>query len=225
MEYLSWQEKNIGDAAAETISKMYADGFLFTRIGKGIMKQTRSVRIDLAQFELSSENRRILKRTSTISLHDRNLPLTSAEYDWSLAKCAKDFYEIKFGAGTMSANKVKEMLTDGTKSNFNTFLTFLNQDEKENLRKKLGFVICYKNSQLLHYCYPFYDLSLAPKDMGLGMMVQAIVYAQKLGLRYVYLGSLQRPNDTYKLQFKGLEWFDGKNWQDDVEEIKNILEK
>src|SRR5580704_11489474 len=111
MEYLSWQEKNIGDStdlsdsakAAQTISKMYGDGFLFTRIGKGVMQQTRSVRVNLAQFDLSSENRRILKRTSTISLHDRSLPLTSAEYDWSLAKCAKDFYETKFGAGTMSA--------------------------------------------------------------------------------------------------------------------------
>ena len=80
---------------------------------------------------------------------------------------------------------------------------------------------------MLHYCYPFYDLTsdAAHKDMGLGMMIQAIIFAQKLGLRYIYLGSLQRPADTYKLQFKGLEWYDGKEWRDNMEEAKKILKE
>ena len=63
----------------------------------------------------------------------------------------------------------------------------------------------------------------APKDMGLAMMISAIQYAKDSGMKYIYLGSLQRPADTYKLQFEGLEWFDGKVWQTDIEEVKKIL--
>ncbi len=57
------------------------------------------------------------------------------------------------------------------------------------------------------------------------MMTNTIMFAKDNGLKYVYLGSLQRPTDTYKLQFEGLEWFDGKAWQTDLEEVKKIFDK
>ena len=59
--------------------------------------------------------------------------------------------------------------------------------------------------------------------MGLIMMTKAIADAQAAGLDYVYLGSLQRANDTYKLQFSGIEWFDGKKWSNDTEKVKMVL--
>jgi arginyl-tRNA--protein-N-Asp/Glu arginylyltransferase len=55
------------------------------------------------------------------------------------------------------------------------------------------------------------------------MMIQAINYSKEKGLEYIYLGSLQRPSDTYKLQFKGMEWFDGEKWQTDTTPLKEIL--
>jgi hypothetical protein len=39
----------------------------------------------------------------------------------------------------------------------------------------------------------------------------------------MFLGSAQRPSDTYKMQFSGLEWFDGQQWNTDTEALKNIL--
>ena len=59
--------------------------------------------------------------------------------------------------------------------------------------------------------------------MGLIMITKAISEAQTLGLKYIYLGSLQRPGDIYKLQFSGIEWFDGKIWKNDLEEVKSII--
>ena len=103
MKYLSWEEKNIiasdGNVLDEKIvTDMYTHGFVFTRIGKGVMQQTRAVRIDLSKFELSSENRRILKKIDTAGVIYREipLPLSATDYHWSLAKIAKDFYEKKF---------------------------------------------------------------------------------------------------------------------------------
>ncbi len=123
---------------------------------------------------------------------------------------AKDFYDKK-ASGAFSANRIKELIT--TTDNFNSLFSF----------SGLGYAICYENNSILHYCYPFYDLEKSPKDMGLIMMTKVLEEARTLGLKYVYLGSLQRPSDVYKLQFKGVEWFDGKMWKEDLVEVKNIL--
>lgn len=218
MKYLSWKEEKLTDFSSENVARMYNNGFVFTRISKGIMHQTRSVRIDLSKFELTSENRRMLKKTDGLVLEEVVLPMKN--YGWEVGKLAKDFYDTKFGSGIMSAQKIKEMLTRESASNFNALLTF-HFPEQESI----GYAITYSQPEFLHYSYPFYDVAKAPKDMGLGMMTRTIAHAKHSGKKYVYLGSLQRPADTYKLQFEGIEWFDGKAWSEDIEQAKKVLEE
>ena len=55
------------------------------------------------------------------------------------------------------------------------------------------------------------------------MMLRAIEYAKEAEKKYIYLGSFSRPTDTYKLQFKGLEWFDGVGWSDGLKELKEAI--
>ncbi len=215
MNYLHWDTKTITDFSDEKITEIYNQGYVFTRLGKGVMHQTRSIRINLNKFHLSSENRRILNKNKEINLHVEELPLKS--YDWSIAKLGKDFYETKFGPNIMSAQKIKELLTNSEVSNFtNLFVYSVNN-------VPFGYSIAYKNTSILHYSYPFYDLTKSSKDLGLGMMTLAIKYAQENNHKYIYLGSLQRPNDTYKLQYSGIEWFDGKEWQENISEVKKLL--
>lgn len=208
MKYLSWNEENIIDFSEENIDRLYDKGYLFTRIKKGVMQQTRSVRIDIEKFELSSENRRILRKGEEIIMKINPIPYS--EYSWSIGKIGKTFYEKKASA-VFTANKIKELIT--TNHNFNTLLSY----------SDFGYSICYKDKNILHYCYPFYDLERATKDMGLIMMTKAIEFAKKNNIKYVYLGSLQRKNDVYKLQFSGMQWFNGNEWSEDLEEVKNIL--
>lgn len=217
MTYFHWQEKTITDFSEDNVSALYSAGFVFTRIGKGVMHQTRSVRIDLSKYEPSSENRRILRKVDDIALQEVILPYN--EYHWTIGKLAQYFYEKKFGHGVMSALKVKEMFTDKEKSNYNSLLIF------SDAHGPIGYTICYLNSNIMHYSYPFYDLEKSSKDMGIGMMNKTILYAKGKGLKYIYLGSLQRPNDTYKMQFTGLEWFDGEKWSSDENAVREILKK
>ena len=211
-DYLKWDEKIIHDFSDATINPLYNDGYLFTRIGKGVMQQTRSVRVDLSKFELSSENRRIFRKTDGLTFDVHTIPY--APYHWSMAKMAKDFYDNKFGEGTFTANKMKELMTDPDQTNFNRVFiyTFGNT--------LIGYCIALETDEILHYCYPFYDLQTSTKDTGLGMMLRAIITAKKNNKKYAYLGSFQRPTDTYKLQFAGVEWWDGKEWKNDIEELK-----
>jgi len=215
MSYLSWNTKILPDFSDESIQKLYDEGYVFTRVGKGMFTQTRSLRIDLRKFNPSSENKRILRKNEELVLEAHPLPYK--DYHWSIHKLAKDFYTDKFGKDVFSANKAKELLTDSEKSNFNSLFVYKNKEET------IGYCICLLTSKILHYSYPFYKQSKTNPSIGLGMMTEAVMFAKEKGLHYIYLGSLQRPTDTYKLQFEGMEWFDGEKWVTDMEPLKEIL--
>ncbi len=231
--YLKWQEKIISDFSPENINRMYNDGYLFGRPEKGYMYQTRSLRIDLDKFELCSENRRILKKTEGIRLMTYDLPYS--EYDWNIGKMGKDFYTEKFGDGTFSANKIKELLT--TEHNFNRLFVYVIPSPSTSLRTgsaegslseakpvhNVGYCIVLETDNTIHYSYPFYNLKSEIKNLGMAMMTLAIKHAKESGKKFIYLGSAKDTKAKYKLQFKGLEWFNGEKWGGDLDELKNIL--
>ena len=224
--YLHWQEEIITDFSQSAIEEMYNRGFVFTRFEKGNTQQTRSLRIDLSKFELSSENRRVLKKNESLSLDICHLPMPN--YDWKIAKLAKDFYDNKFGAGVFSANKIKELLTSD-KSNFNFLLKYSWIASSPTAPRNdvgVGYAICHETKNILHYSYPFYQRTSNKEqvtNIGMGMMLNAILWAKENNKKYIYLGSFQRPTNVYKLQFAGLEWFDGEGWQTNLETLKKIL--
>jgi len=245
--YLTWAEKTISDFSDRNINSLYNEGFLFTREHLGSMYQTRSLRIDLSKFELSSENKRVLKKTEDVGFKTYEIPYEN--YDWKIGKLAKDFYETKFGPNIFSANKIKELLT--TKHNFNKLFVFVSSSYQEGAGRvaevdetpanstgpasdhlllerggHVGYAICFESNELLHYSYPFYELrtqNFELNNIGMGMMLRAILYAKEQGKKYIYLGSAKDAKAKYKLQFAGLEWFDGEKWSNDLEELRNVL--
>jgi arginyl-tRNA--protein-N-Asp/Glu arginylyltransferase len=221
MPYLNWKTQIMKDGGDSAIHDLYEKGYLATRVDKGVFNQTRSLRLNLSKFELSSENRRILRKVENLEIIPFSLPYK--DYHWSIHKLAKDFYTTKFGEDTFSANKIKELLTEKDKSNFNTLLVYKDRESNE----VIGYCIALMTENILHYSYPFYrqsdTQSAKNPSLGLGMMELAIIYAKEKGMQYIYLGSLQRPSDTYKLQFSGFEWFNGENWQTNIDELKTIL--
>ena len=211
MAYLNWDTKIITNVSSDSVAELYNEGYVFTRVDKGVMNKTRSFRVNLRAYAPSSENRRILRKAETLEMKVESIPY--AGYNWEIGKLAKDFYE-KFGDNVFTANKVKEILTEEDKSNFNKLLVFSEGG------KAVGYVICFESSSMLHYSYPFY---VEEPSRGIGMMTKALEWAKAADKEYIYMGSLQRPTDSYKLQFLGGEWFDGTKWQVDTEPLKEIL--
>jgi len=217
-EYFKTDQKLLTNVNEIDISELYAKGYVFTRVKKGLFNQTRSLRINLENFELNSENRRIQKKNEDLQLEVRKLPYR--DYSWEIHKLGKDFYSIKFGDGTMSASKIKELFLETDKSNANYCFTY-SQDNKN-----IGYCLAYINSSIVHYAYPFYDLNVAKENsLGLAMMIQAIIWAKVNGKQYIYLGSVTESKSKYKLQFEGLEWFDNntQTWSESLEELKALI--
>ncbi len=214
--YLSFAEKQI-ENNPEVITAHYEQGYLFTRKSKGNVYQTRSLRIKLDEFEPSSENRRILAKFPQLSFESQPLPISDGKYDWHIHKLGKYFYTKKFADHIFSAAKIRTLLTDESGSNFNLLLAYKIENQVA------GYVICYRNEQLLHYCYPFYEFEKFPPNLGMAMMLNAILWAKQQKLSYFYVGSVKDESDKYKLQFKGLEWFDGNKWNTDLNQLKLLL--
>ncbi|MCA9381235.1 hypothetical protein KC678_03135 [Candidatus Dojkabacteria bacterium] len=216
MSYFSTDTKKVEFSEA-SITEAYNNGYVLTRLGKGEMNQTRSLRIDLESFELTSENRRILRKTEGIDFKVIGLPYPS--YSWEIHKLGKEYYERKFGEGVMSASKIKDMFNNTEDENMTDAITYNFQG------KNIGYCLIYKNKQIMHYAYPFYDLDSEVSNLGMGMMIRAIEYAKHNGLKYIYLGSVVDPESKYKLQFNNLEWFDTdqSSWSTDLDRLKNLI--
>lgn len=203
----------------DDIDEIFAAGFLPTRMMKGLFYMARSVRIDLNCFELSSENRRILKKTAYVDVD--LVPLSEFEYDYAIGKFAVDFYKIKFDKKVVSAQKIKSVFTDG----FFTDVLVYRDNTREALEdpKPIGYCPVMKSKKSLNYAYPFYDLEYFKRNLGMGMILHAIRLAKDLGLRYLYLGTCYTEDSLYKTQFSGLEYFNGVKWVSDVDRLKALV--
>ncbi len=213
MSYHIITEKLVDYKVEPEIEQSYASGYLFGRIKPGYVYETKSLRLDLRKFQLSSENRRILKK-SPIDMVAVNLPMREG-YDWKIHKLGKDYYSRKFPGIEFSASKIKQMLT--TEFHYNMLLKYSLAEES------VGYVVTMVTENIMHYCYPFYDLDNPSPNLGMSMMINAIIWAQLHGKTFVYLGGVNKPADRYKIQFKGLSWWDGQVWQEDLETLKQNL--
>lgn len=248
-KYLSYDQLTLSDLSENSITQKYNEGYVFTRIGKGVMYKTRSLRINLNNFEFNSENRRVLNKNSNLVLKYADLPIPLDKYDWKIHSLGSKYYSTKFGKDVFSASKIKELFTNISTSNFNlSFIYLLNNilrvnpfnetmlgtdyntvihNMNEDIKDPIGYCLCYMNSSILHYSYPFYDLTITKdQNLGMGMMLKAIDYSLKNNLEYIYLGSVSTLESKYKLQFNNLEWFDIKtnSWNTDINLLKQTID-
>lgn len=234
--YFKWDEKTLDISAPDFQSQLaehYRRGYILGRVEPGYVWQTRSLRLDLKTFRPNSENRRVLKKFTDFPLQflDIQLPINPEGYSWKIHSMGKHYYSTKFPGEKFSASKIKAMLT--TPFVFNRLLVYHNastinsyshdSDLQKLFEQARGYNIGYLGDNFFHYCFPFYDLNQDTSNLGMYMMLHAILWAQLLGLDYIYLGSVTRPADKYKLQFNGLEWFDGNEWKTDLLALKDSL--
>ncbi len=203
--YLVYLQANDDD----NIDEIYEKGFLATRIKKNYYYLARNLRIDLEEFSLNSENRRVLKKTEGLELE--NQKLENFKFDYSISKLASDFFKKKFGKIIISPQKLKWIFEEKF---FTNLLVYKLDGEK------IGYCITMETEDLLHYAYPFYKPELISSNIGMGMMIKAIEYAKENEKKHVYLGTVYTPKSLYKTQFRGIEWFDENTWDKDIEKLK-----
>jgi arginyl-tRNA--protein-N-Asp/Glu arginylyltransferase len=220
MSYLNFGTKKLDPSDEKQLFDAYNEGYVLTRKEFGHMEKVRSLRVKLCDFHLSSENRRVLKKFNS-NFKIKKIPFEN--YTWQIHKLGKDFYDIRFGRDTFSANKIYDIFNSIEKNNFNTVLEFTLPHDREI---SSGYCICIDiKGKALHYAYPFYSPELINSSFGIYMMTKTVEEFQKSCYDYIYLGSMHTPESKYKLQFKGLEWFDeiSEKWSTDFKLLKERL--
>lgn len=198
----------------ENVGKIYQMGFLPVRSIKNLYYLCRSVRVDLRKFQLSSENRRILRKTEEFEW--KLVKLDEFEYTPSAQKACKDWFNQKFGQGRISAVAIRKIFTSGIFTH-----VFVWELEK----KVIGYAIVYINQDLLHYAHVFTNPEFAKSNLSVRMMLEAVVWAKENEKQYAYLGTCYTKSALYKTQYTGVEFFNGHSWSENLKELKYLIER
>lgn len=198
---------------SDDVGKIYTNGFLPIRSYPNIFYLSRSLRVNLSQFEPSSENRRILKKTEGVSV--QVVPLSNFSYTPRIQKLCADYAGQRFGRGIMPAPTIKAIFTGTVYTHVIVYKNSENQD--------IGYAVCFVNDSLLQYAHSFYDLACLEKNLGARMMLEAVTWAKENGKQYAYLGTCYETKALYKTEFKGVEFFNGFTWSSNLEELKSLI--
>ncbi len=172
----------------------------------------RSLRVNLELFKPTSENRRIDKKVadlqSILKIYDKS------DFDNSSAfkQFCLDYAAIRFD-GAMPPERFDYIYRWPYLSHIFEF--------KEANGHILGYVFAVMTGEILHYWFSFYNLQYSRLGLGKWLMYKVIEWAKSQGLEEVYLGTCYGEKAMYKMRdFKGLQYFDGNEWQSDMKRLK-----
>ncbi len=205
------------------IEEAYQQGFLpyssDLSIKEEIFYLCRSVRIALARFVDSSENRRVDRKFDDLKVEINLLNKSDLVDNKEFVDFCLSYAEERFVGGTMSRERLNYVLA---RQNGNAFLEFKVDG------RILAYVLIGINGKSLHYWYSFFDYTLLGElPVGKWVMWKTIRWAMEKELSYVYLGTCYKEKALYKVRdFKGVEFFVGeREWSSDVNLLKKLCKE
>jgi len=209
--YVIWAVPEPGEAPAD----LFNAGFLPSARGLGQFYLCRNVRVDLAKFKPSSENRRILRKGELVEM--KLVP--RAEFD--LTPVRREFYknyaDARYGKDVMPHERLELVFNSPVATHLLVFTEAQSGAE-------LGVVVLYLEApRLAFYRYSFYDLNHFNRSLGLFMMTAAAVHFAERKFAHLYLGTCYSGRALYKTQFAGVEFFNGFRWSANLLELKHLL--
>jgi len=187
----------------DSLEEIYNRGFLPFRHRQDLFYLARSCRSNLDNYRLSSENRRVLKRTEGFSFRFKkitpiNFRTRKKMRDWARAAG----WDIK--ASTLQS------LWQGT------YFNWLLEVKKEDRVVSASLLLSLE--KIIHWAYFFVDNSYRQANLAAASGLRTIQYAQKRKNKYVYLGTCYGQLN-YKRNFPGLEFFNGGGWSANKREL------
>ena len=211
--YAIWAIPDPGDAP----SRIMARGFLPSSRDFSRYYLCRHIRVDLSQFKLSSENRRILRKCGGIDC--TLIPRAEFDFNSKWRAFCKTYADIKFGKNVMTYKRLNSLFKSVMVSHL---LLFTDQETG----REVGLVTLYREpDELAYYYYSFYDLNYYSLNLGMYIMTTAVDFFASNHTRYLYLGTCYSRNALYKTQFAGAQFFNGFSWSSNLRELKYLIER
>ena len=210
--YVVWAIPEAGEASAD----LFNAGFLPGARGLDQFCLCRNLRVELATFSASSENRRILRKGEGITMQ----LVPRAEFDFSDArkKFFLNYAEARYGADIMPPERLELLFNSPLATHLMVFT--------DASGAELGVVLLYLESpRLAFFRYSFYDLNHPNRSLGLFLMTTAVEFFAAQKFQHLYLGTCYAERALYKTQFAGVEFFNGFRWSQNLEELKHLVRR
>jgi leucyl-tRNA---protein transferase len=212
--YVVWAFPEPGETPAD----IYAAGFHPVSPDLKQFSLCRHLRVPLAGWQPTSENRRILRQGAEFRLDlvpRDDYPLSQEKMSGWLA-----FAEQRFGPAVMSAQRLEGVFRGAITTHV------LVVRDLADAGREIGAAILYvEPPRMVHYYYSFYDLEHRVRSLGLWMMTAMIRFFAQAGFAHVYLGTCYSERALYKAQFDGLEFFNGVRWNTDIAQLKFMVRR
>ena len=200
----------------ETPTDLFAAGFLPSSHQLDRFYLCRHLRVQLDRFTASSENRRILRKGQELTA--TLVPRTEFEFTAARREFCLQYANSRFGGG-MKPERLDSLLSSPVTSHVLVFTVAATGAE-------VGLVTLHLEAgRMAFYYYAFYDLAYANPSLGMFMMTSAVTLLATQGCPLLYLGTCYATNALYKTQFAGVEFFNGVRWSDNLEELKQLLQR
>ena len=211
--YAVWAVPEEGEKPAE----IFDAGFLPSSRYLDRFYLCRQVRVNLAKFKPSSENRRILRKGAGIEV--KLVTREKFNYTPERREFFKTYADIKFGKDVMSYERLDALFASPIISHLLVFTDAATG-------KEVGVATLYiEGKSLAFYYYAFYDLNYYARNLGMFMMTSAVTLFAGRSTKHLYLGSCYSNSALYKTQFAGAEFFTGFRWSDNLKELKFLLRR
>ena len=199
----------------ETPADAFAAGFLPSSLALDRFYLTRQIRIPLAEWKPTSENRRILRKAAALRV--QLVPRSEFDYSADRRRNWLAYAHARFGAGVMPGERLDRILASPV-------ITHLLHFTDRTTGQDVGTALMYLQSpRLAYYYYAFFALGPNDKSVGMEMMTQAVEHFAKAGWTHLHLGTCYTEQALYKTQFAPLEFFNGFRWSRNLEELKHLV--
>ncbi|MEI9959667.1 MAG: hypothetical protein WDM76_00645 [Limisphaerales bacterium] len=177
----------------------------------------RQIRVNLAKFQPSSENRRILRKGTGINV--KLVPRDQFDYTPERREFFRTYAAARFSKDTMTYERLDALFAAPIISHL---LVFTDSETG----KEIGVAVLYlEGDALAFYYYAFYDLNYFNRSLGMFMMTATVELFASRGCKHLYLGTCYAEQMLYKTQFAGGEFFTGFRWSDNWDELKFLIQR
>ncbi len=196
----------------DSLPEVYEKGYLpysGSAQARDVFYMSRSSRIPLEGFSLSSENRRIAKKFDG-RFEKSRIPFSQFNCDEKFMKFCLDYFTSQHGGRVMPRERLQFILGNGLIS---TIVTYTEKGQP------VAYVFEIERAELCHFWFSFYAPQFAKQSLGIWLMLDCIRNARERGIEHYYLGTVYGKKALYKTNFKPLEWWNGGDWSH-VEELR-----
>ncbi len=202
------------DEVAEAYDKGFLPASTFSPDSPPRFYLARSLRVNLASYAPSSENRRVDRKIAALGVEMEITEKAAFDFTEAVQAFCLDYAQARYEKGNMTKERLETLWRHPLLSHIFTFSV---------QGKMVGILFAVLKDNTFHYWFSFFDLSYLAYGLGKWMMWRAIDWAKQEKMDYVYLGTCYHKKSLYKVRdFKGIEFFEKESWSGNSKRIKEL---